>query len=120
MPRVRGHHHTSGRIAIAVKEENRGSKGDHQKGQRITTPLARNTRLTMADSVQLPAGMWFYSFMFDDRHLLPGHVEAGRLPTPSSLAAGVAVGAALTAVRFALDFAVFKVRRRIWRWSAFG
>lgn len=61
--------------------------------------------------MELPVGMWFYSFMFDDRHLLPGHVAAGRLPAPSSLAVGMVVGAALTAVRFALDFLVFKVRR---------
>ncbi len=65
----------------------------------------------MADSGVLPAGMWFYSFMFDNRHLLPGQVEAGLLPAPSSLAVGMAVGAALTAARFVLDFAVFKVRR---------
>lgn len=65
----------------------------------------------MTDSVELPAGMWYYSFMFDDKHLLPGHIAAGRLPSPSSVAVGMAVGAALTVVRFALDFCVFKVRR---------
>eukprot|EP00903_Cladosiphon_okamuranus_P008001 g7720.t1 len=70
----------------------------------------------MADPavLPLPAGMGFYSFLFDDKHKLPGHIAAGRLPAPPSLAAGVAVGAALTAVRFALDFAVFKpLARRV-------
>jgi len=56
-------------------------------------------------------GMWFYSFMFDNRHLLPGQVESGLLPAPSSLVVGMAVGAALTAVRFTLDAVAFKVRR---------
>lgn len=63
----------------------------------------------MEGSLELPAGMWLYSFMFDDEHLLPGHVAAGRLPAPTSLVAGMAVGVALTVVRFALDFFLFKV-----------
>lgn len=66
--------------------------------------------------MELPAGMWFYSFLFDDKHLLPGHLAAGRLPAPSSLAVGVAVGLALTAIRFALDFVVLKVRMMGLRW----
>lgn len=62
-------------------------------------------------SGELPVGMWLYAFMFDEKHLLPELVAAGRLPAPASLLVGLAMGAALTAVRFALDFVAFKVRR---------
>lgn len=67
--------------------------------------------VTMDSAGDLPVGMWFYSFMFDDKHLLPGRVASGTLPAPSSLLLGVAVGMVLTAVRFALDATVFKVGR---------
>ncbi|CAM9192043.1 unnamed protein product [Ectocarpus sp. 13 AM-2016] len=57
---------------------------------------------------ELPVGMRFYSFMFDDQHLLPGYVKAGKLPAPSSLLLGMAMGVVLTGVRLALDMIVFK------------
>lgn len=63
---------------------------------------------------ELPVGMCFYSFMFDDQHLLPGYVKVGKLPAPSSLLLGMAMGVVLTGARLALDMIVFKVRRR-WR-----
>lgn len=71
------------------------------------------------DSGELPLGMSFYSFMFDESDALSELVAAERLPAPSSLAVGMAVGAALTAVRFALDFLLFKVKRGCWGWGLF-
>lgn len=65
-------------------------------------------------SGELPPGMAFYSFMYDEEHSLPELVAAGALPAPSSLVVGMAVGAVLTAVRFVLDFIFFKVRRVGW------
>lgn len=69
-----------------------------------------------ADSGELPLGMSLYYFMFDEKHVLSELVAAGRLPAPSSLLVGMAVGAALTAVRFVLDVSLFKVRRGCWCW----
>lgn len=66
---------------------------------------------SMESAGELPTGMWLYSFMFDDKHLLPGRVASGTLPSPSSLLVGLVVGVALTAVRFAFDAAVFEVGR---------
>lgn len=61
---------------------------------------------------ELPVGMCFYSFLFDDQHLLREYVKAGKLPAPSSLLLGMAMGVVLTGARLALDMIVFKVRRR--------
>lgn len=58
----------------------------------------------------LPAGMWYYSFMFGDaKPLVGGYVAEGRLPAPSSLVIGIGVGVVLSAIRALLDFALFKV-----------
>lgn len=65
---------------------------------------------TLGGSSELPAGMWFYAFMFGDaRSSVPDFVSSKRLPVPSSLVIGMAVGMGLTAVRLLLDFVVFKV-----------
>lgn len=59
---------------------------------------------------ELPAGMWFYSFMFGDKKPLVGQfVAEGRVPEPSTLLLGLGIGVVLSAARLVLDLVVLKV-----------
>lgn len=69
--------------------------------------------MAMLTSVhELPAGMWFYLFMFGEKKpLVSQYIAEGRLSPPSSLLLGMGAGVALTVARLMLDWVVFKVRR---------